>query len=300
MSEPHTQGSPGSARTRDGRALFLQELPGPVGGSGPVVVFESGLAASRSFWGLVQPLVGQWARAIAYDRSGLGRSPPDGEPRSVARMASDLNDLLDQLGPGPFVLVAHSGGGPIVRAACAARPERVTGLVLVDASDEACPVIFETSFIRLERFTHAASWLLARFGLLEACYRKPIAPLPPDVRNDLQREGFTMAVMRTRSAELAGLRDALVAFREHPPVLPDVPVTMISGALADFGMSRRLRDAANAAHRYRAAQSPQGRHVVAERSGHAVILTEPELVADEIHRVLKVSTGRGDGAEGRA
>ncbi len=282
------------AHTRDGRALFYQELPGPADSSGPVVVFESGLAASRSFWGLVQPLVGQWARAIAYDRSGLGRSPPDGEPRTVARMATDLNDLLDQLGPGPFVLVAHSGGGPIVRVACAVRPERVIGLVLVDPSDEACPVIFEKSFIRLERFAHAASWLLARLGLLEACYRKPIAPLPPDVREDLHREGFTMAVMRTRGAELAGLRGALEAFREHPPVLADIPVTIISGALADFGMSRRIRDAANAAHRHRAAQSPQGRHVVAERSGHAVILTEPELVADEVHRVLIASTTRQD------
>jgi pimeloyl-ACP methyl ester carboxylesterase len=207
-------------------------------------------------------------------------------------MAADLNDLLDRLAPGPFVLAAHSGGGPIVRAVTAARPERVAGLVLVDVTDEACPAIFEKSFVRMEKTAHVASWLLARFGLLEACYRKPVAPLPPDVRDDLHREGFTMAVMRTRGAELAGLRAAMEAFRGHPPVLPDIPVTVISGALADFGMSRRIREMANAAHHYRAQQSRQGRHVVARRSGHAVVLTEPALVADEIRRVLDLATDR--------
>jgi pimeloyl-ACP methyl ester carboxylesterase len=291
--EPHSQGTAGVAHTRDGRALFYQELPGPVGNAAPVVVFESGMAASRSFWGLVQPRVAHWARAVVYDRSGLGRSPPDHRPRTVDRMAADLNDLLDRLGPGPFVLVAHSGGGPIVRAATAARPNRIASLVLVDVTDEACPVIFEKSFIRLEKTAHAVSWLLARLGLLEACYRKPIAPLPPDVRDDLHREGFTIAVMRTRSAELAGLRTAMETFRQRPPILPDIPVTVISGALADFGMSERIREAANAAHRQRAQQSRQGRHVVARQSGHAVVLTEPAFVADEIGCMLKSAASRG-------
>ena len=288
-----TQGTPGLAPTRDGRELFYQTLPGPVEGQAPTVVFESGLAASRSFWGLVQPLVAQWTRAVVYDRSGLGRSPADARPRSMQRMADDLNDLLDHLGPGPFVLVAHSGGGPLVRAATAARPERIAGLVLADVSDEACELIFTPAFRRLEKFAHAASWLLARCGLLERCYRKVIAVLPEDVLADLRREGFSMPVMHTRGAELAGLVAALETYRNQPPVLPDIPLTLISGALADFGMSERIRAAANAAHAYRARQSPQGRHVLAERSGHGLILSEPALVAEEIARLLGVADARG-------
>ncbi|WP_310889449.1 alpha/beta hydrolase [Pseudomonas sp. UME83] len=256
-------------------------------------MFESGLAASRSFWGLVQPLVAQWTRAVVYDRSGLGRSPADARPRSMQRMADDLNDLLDHLGPGPFVLVAHSGGGPLVRAATAARPERIAGLVLADVSDEACELIFTPAFRRLEKFAHAASWLLARCGLLERCYRKAIAVLPEDVLADLRREGFSMPVMHTRGAELAGLVAALETYRNQPPVLPDIPLTVISGALADFGMSERIRAAANAAHAYRARQSPRGRHVLAERSGHGLILSEPALVAEEIARLLGVADARG-------
>lgn len=287
MNEPApTQGSAGIAPTRDGRKLFYQQLPGPARGRAPTVVFESGLAASRSFWGLIQPRVAQWTRAVVYDRSGLGRSPPDAQPRCLARMADDLNDLLDHLEPGPFVLVAHSGGGPIVRAATFARPERIVGLVLVDVTDEACDLIFTSSFRRLEKVIHATHWLLAQIGLLEACFRKSIAALPPDVRLDLHREGFTRAVLRTRGGELAGLVAAMNEFRQRPPELPDIPVTVISGGRADGGLAARIRAAINASHRHRAQQSSQGRHVVAERSGHGVILTEPDLVADEIARLL--------------
>ncbi|MBN9304788.1 MULTISPECIES: hypothetical protein [unclassified Devosia] len=51
-------------------------------------------------------------------------------------------------------------------------------------------------------------------------------------------------------------------------------------------MATHLRHATTAAHEYRAAQSPQGRHVIAARSGHAVLLSEPELVAEEIMRLF--------------
>ena len=289
----HTQGSSAFATTQDGRQLHYQELPGPGAtdntgaGYGPTLVFDAGMAASRSFWGLVQPQCAQWARSIAYDRSGLGRSPADSQPRTIERMASDLNELLDHLGAGPFILIAHSGSGLIVRAATAACPARIAGLVLVDVTDEGCTPVFSPTFRLMEKAAHGASVLLARLGLLEACYRSAIAGLPADVRHDLSREGFTRAVMKTRAAELQGLVDAMHAFRHQPPRLPDIPVSVISGMQADFGMSKRLRAAANGAHRLRAAHCRQGRFIPARHSGHAVLLSEPELVANEIHHLLR-------------
>lgn len=274
------------------------QLPGPTGPTGPTglagtdgagvptVVFEAGMAASRSYWALVQPLVGHWARSVAYDRAGLGCSAPDHRPRTLERMVEDLEDLLDHLAPGPFVLVAHSGGGAIVRAATTGRPERVAGLVLVDVTDEACDLLFEPSFRRMERFAQTASRLLATVGLLRLLYRGQIARFPADVQAELRREGFTTAAIDTRGRELAALVSAMERFREQPPELPDVPVTVISGARSGSGMTTRIRAAANASHRHRAARSPQGRHVVAERSGHMIVLTEPDLIAAEIHRIL--------------
>lgn len=248
---PHRQGIAAHARTRDGRALFFTEQ-GQSRAGRPTVVFEAGMAASRSWWALVQPPVAELTRTIVYDRAGLGRSPRDPGPRTLARMADDLNDVVDQRGAGPFVLVAHSGGGPIARAAIAARPERIAGPVLVEVPDEACDALFEPSFRRLERVAQRVTAALARLHLLHLFYRKAMTRLPAEARQALHREGFTVAAIRTRGAELAGLVAGMNAYRTQSPVLPDIPVTLISGALCDSGMSPRIRAAANAAHAYRA------------------------------------------------
>lgn len=283
----HTQGTPRWAVIGEGRRLFYMERPAQPGARAPTIVFEAGMAASRSCWALVQRDVSAWARTIVYDRSGLGRSPPDDQRRSLERMSGDLNHLLDQVGPGPFILVAHSAGGPIVRAAAAARSERITGLVLVDVSDEASDVFFEPSFRRLERRAQAATTVLARLGLLGWVYRAYSAAFPPDVREDLRREGFTVQVARTRGAELQGHVLAMESLRAHPLETPATPAVVISGALADGAMTPRIRAAANAAHAYRASRFQRGRHVIAPRSGHMVILTEPALIAQEIRSLAE-------------
>jgi pimeloyl-ACP methyl ester carboxylesterase len=41
-----------------------------------------------------------------------------------------------------------------------------------------------------------------------------------------------------------------------------------------------------AAHRERAAALPRGRHVEAPRSGHLVMFTDPQIVVDEILRIV--------------
>ncbi|MET7402474.1 alpha/beta fold hydrolase, partial [Dactylosporangium sp. NPDC005572] len=56
-------------------------------------------------------------------------------PRTPARLADDLGALLGSL-TGPFVLVGHSWGGPIVRLLASRNAAPVKGLVLVDPSDE--------------------------------------------------------------------------------------------------------------------------------------------------------------------
>lgn len=285
MHTKHAQGTAGTAALPDGRSLFYQRLPGPTGAGAATVVFESGLAASRSFWGLVQPLVARFAPAVAYDRSGLGRSAASAGARDIPQLAQDLGGLLDHLGRGPFVLVGHSWGGPIVRVAAAAQPERIAGVVLVDATDELCDLLFTEQVRRVERTAQRMTVVAARLGLLGLLYRRAIAPLPPEVRADLRREAFTVAVTRTRAAELASVPADLRRLRETPPELGRIPVTVISGALDSPGMPRGTRAAATASHVQRARVSEVGRHVLAERSGHLVPLTDAELIAEEIRRL---------------
>ncbi len=242
----------------------------------PTVVFEAGSAATRSTWASVQTRVAAFTRAVVYDRAGLGRSVPDSAGRTLDRMADDLNDLLDGLEPSSgFVQVGHSAGGP---------------MVLVDPTDEAATQQFGVPFRVGEKIVIAVEWVLARVGLLERFFRFLGEGMPEDVRADLHREAFRPAVVVTQRRQARTFLTELHAWRGDPPALPDVPVTVISGSLAD-GMPRRVRDAATAAGRYRAAQSRQGRHVVAARSGHYIPATEPDLIAAEIRRLVLPPAG---------
>ncbi len=286
----HSQGTFQWVATRDGRQLCAQVLPGPAGAadSWPSVVFEGGSGASRSYWAGVQQRVATTARAIVYDRSGLGRSEPDPVGRTLDRMADDLVDVLDHFRPGPFILVGHSSGGPIVRLAASRRRDLLAGLVLVDPVDEAADEVFSATFRRNERVAIRAGKVLARLGLLRFLFPSLLAAAPADdVRADLRREAFTYQVLATQGREARTFLDQLETWKVHPPHADDLPITVISGGLAraSDGMPPHLRKQAIAAHKYRAAQSPDGRHIVARHSGHTVPLTEPQLIADEIERM---------------
>ncbi|PVC88866.1 alpha/beta fold hydrolase [Streptomyces sp. CS131] len=288
----HSQGEAGRARTGDGRELYYQWLPGPVGpdGARPTVVFEGGLAAGRSYWAGARAALADVAPTVVYDRSGLGRSPaaPAGVSRRLPALAEDLGDLLDHLervGPGgPFLLVGHSWGGPLVRPAAAAQPARVAGLVLVDPTDESCDLLFQPAMRRAERIGQLVTVALARLGLLGRAYRSLNATLPPDAAADMRAEGYTVAMTRTRGRELEDAAGDLRALLENPPGLAGLPVTVVSAGRVSPGMPKSVRERATPSHAYRARQSPHGRHVVLPEADHMVLTTSAAEPAEEIRR----------------
>ncbi len=273
------------ATTRDGRRLHYVSASA----GAPVVIFESGMGSSHRIWGLVQPAIAAHTRTVVYDRSGWGASPGDPAPRTLARVAADLQDLLHHLGEGPFVLVAHSWGGPIVRRIAELEPHLVCGLVLVDASDEGCALYFTKAAVRQQRLFARLLPLAARTGLLRRATRRIVRPLPLDLANELLREDSGLEAAWTFASELEPFADDMRELREAPAESLDIPVSVISGTLRPrFGVV--VRTALVDAHERRAAALPRGRHVRAERSGHYVLLTEPELVIDEILRVVHAAS----------
>jgi len=106
-----------------------------VGQGAPAVVMDAGLGNDGSVWKGVQPQVGRFTRACAYDRAGLGYSSPAPTPHTNRQMAQELHQLLTRSGlAGPYVLVGHSMGGINVRLFEAEHPDQVAGMVLVDAT----------------------------------------------------------------------------------------------------------------------------------------------------------------------
>ena len=107
------------------------------GKGSPTVLVENGFGDFSFDWTLVQTRVSQFTRICTYDRAGYAWSDPGPKPRTFAQINLELRDALNKLGErGPFVLVGHSFGGPVVRNFAVTYPREVAGIVLVDASFE--------------------------------------------------------------------------------------------------------------------------------------------------------------------
>jgi pimeloyl-ACP methyl ester carboxylesterase len=99
----------------------------------PTVILESGAFGSAADWDLVLDDLARGGRACAYDRAGIGRSPPRTGGAGVAVIAGELRGLLDEMGERrPVILVGHSNGALYVETFAALWPERVAGLVYVN------------------------------------------------------------------------------------------------------------------------------------------------------------------------
>jgi pimeloyl-ACP methyl ester carboxylesterase len=105
-----------------------------VGSGNPTVVLEAGFGGNTLNWRDVQRELGRTTRACAYDRAGLGQSPPMPWVHDAQDEIDDLQRLLvaAHLEP-PYVLVGHSYGGILARLFASQHPDEAAGVVLVDA-----------------------------------------------------------------------------------------------------------------------------------------------------------------------
>jgi pimeloyl-ACP methyl ester carboxylesterase len=107
------------------------------GKGSPTVVVENGLGDFSFDWILVQDRVSSFTRICTYDRAGYAWSDLGPKPRTFSQLNLELRDALSHLGEkGPFVLVGHSYGGPVVRNFAETYHDEVAGMVLVDAAFE--------------------------------------------------------------------------------------------------------------------------------------------------------------------
>ncbi|WP_282857190.1 alpha/beta fold hydrolase [Pseudoclavibacter helvolus] len=255
--------------------------------SGAVVVLEAGLGASGLYWGLVHRMLAERVRVVAYERAGYGESTPDPAPRTLERLADDLEAVVKAQEPSRLVLVGHSWGGPIVRRLAARRlaaGEVIDGLVLVDQSDEHAALCFRPSTRRLFAFSAAVLEPSARLGLLRVQLRSLVEGMDTVAAAQALDASTNPGAARAASAEQRLVGSELAGLRSRPPRLGDLPIRVISGMKAAPG--DRTRAPLIAAHLETVAAHPGAVHVRAEQSGHVVTASEPGLVARETLAVL--------------
>jgi pimeloyl-ACP methyl ester carboxylesterase len=237
-----------------------------VGGSGPTVVLVSGLGGSLSDWEDVAPSMRRFARVVSYDRPGLGKSDPGVGARTVTRMTTELEDMLEALGvPGPYILCGHSLGGDIAELYALRRPQEVSGLLLVDpASDE--------FFVR-------ANATIPGFREGRAAQAEQRKRWPAGIRAEAEALDSSMAEMHG-----VGLGKPL----------PRVPMTMLiagrhgrpPGAPLDSVRASPLEQLWRTVHLDWIRAQSLGHYVLDEPSGHYIQREDPTLVVGALRDLI--------------
>lgn len=276
----HTFGESRFVPLDDGRKLHYRIRES----GGPTVVFESGMGFSGAIWGLVTPAISERTTTVVYDRAGAGLSDDDDQPRTLERSVADLAQLLRTL-PGPLVLVGASWGGPLIRAVAATKEFDITGLVLVDQSDENAAEYFTPAGERRMAQTGPYAMFAARTGIYKLLVSRIGRHQPTDVYADFRRNDFGIRAARLMGNEAREFLASMRRLQAQPSTLEGIDVAVISGTKVSW-IDKKQRPALNDAHRKTAADLDKGRFVEAPESGHYVMFSEPGIIVDEITRLL--------------
>ncbi len=301
-------GGDGGRDAKAGSGAAQRDVAGPVdlgngrsiylvcrGSGSPTVVLVAGLGDRADTWmttsdepprpgRAVFPGVARFTRVCAYDRPGtatekadgsgyeLSRSTPVPTPATVQDSAADLARLLSSAHEaGPFVLVGHSLGGPIVRLFAGAHPAEVAAVVFDDALSE---------------------------DLGDG--------LTPDQVANFEKLNDPVSQGRPPGSEETFYTSAVVPELRAAPPMPTVPVIVLtadrwpftaevidaghaSGTLPAF-VTKDFTDALWAsqleAQDTFAEKFPEGRHVSRTNASHYIHLDNPKLVIDSIHDLV--------------
>jgi pimeloyl-ACP methyl ester carboxylesterase len=253
-----------------------------MGAGAPAVILENGLGGSSADWGYVQPDVARFTHVCSYDRAGMGYSDPGPSPRTARRIASELAELVARSGiAGPVVLAAASSGGFNVRVLASEHPDRVAGLVLVDASheDQLHEVPGLARFVPLLSSVGGLRLLGVSFGL------RPES-LPPSTQRFARATGFRAAGYQAAADEIIHIRQSASEVRASRRKLT-IPLVVVSGARGADATWRGLQ-------RDQVKLSERGCQIIAGQSGHVVVIDQPQVVVDAIRRTVEAARGRND------
>jgi len=238
------------------------------------VVFIHGFGGSMYSWRKTLPsIAGGGYRVIAFDNRGFGFSERPAHGYSNAAYARLVVALLDSLHISSAVLVGHSMGGAIAAEVALAHPDRVRGLVLIDAAG------------------YGVRWP----GVLKAARAQPVGAIVTRFRS----RRVTARILRSTYADPSKVTEEDVD-QYYAPVSESDYGRALRGVLREFrfdtlvgrlgslqtptlviwGDADRwipLRDGSRLAR-----DLPRGAFVVLPRTGHAAV----DESADDVNRLL--------------
>jgi pimeloyl-ACP methyl ester carboxylesterase len=270
-SQRFPSGTPFVARTVtvDGTRLLYIEA-----GHGPPVMLLHGLGASVYSWRkTIEPLAIAGYHVVAFDNRGFGASGKPSAGYGNAALAALVVAVMDSLHFSDAVVVGHSMGGAIAGEVALRYPDRVRGLVLIDAAGYGIRAPLVLRLARLPFIGAIATALRGRHAverLLRFTYAKPSRVTPADVDQyyaPVAAPDFGPAFRAVlREFNFAALRGRLGAVRAPTLVMWGADDRMIPAALG----------------RAMATDLQRGAFVLVPDAGHDL----QEEAPDEVNRTL--------------
>jgi pimeloyl-ACP methyl ester carboxylesterase len=203
-----------------------------IGDGRPTVVFEASMLSSSVSFSAARSAISQRTRVCSYDRMGTGWSDAAPATVSIGALADDLDRLLDRaIASPPYIVEAASIGGLVAELYARRHPERVAGLVFVDAGHSA---VLESIAARVTATVTAEACLLplaARLGLLRAIDPLGLRRAPPG--DDAMWRIYRVEPMTTFCRIVRDRETTLQEFRDAPPLRTDVPLTVLTAESTD-------------------------------------------------------------------
>ena len=245
-------------------------------GSPTVVIVGAGFSFN---WGLVQPEVARFTQVCSYDHSGIGWSE-SGPKDSCSLRVSEVHTALKNAGiKGPYVLVGHSLGGLVARLYAGQYPDEVAGMVFVHhAFHPAFPSVAKVLPPARPPMTLAPGGgggieSDPNFGKLSSRDRELHLWAMSQTRNQM-----ALQANHEMMPECVGQADAIAKEHSHP--LGDKP-------LVDVSTDEALGPDYVKLQTELLSLSQNSKQIIAEKSGHFVIIDRPDVVIDAISQVVQ-------------
>jgi pimeloyl-ACP methyl ester carboxylesterase len=274
------------------------------------IVFEAGLMSTVLSWESIERELAKHFRVIRYDRAGLGWSDTGPQPRTADRIVDELRTLLERARvPPPYLLVGHSFGGITMPLFAARYPSLVAGMVLVDpvvAAEWNPPAEQDRKRIHIGSRVCRRAGVLSRYGVLRfvafllrfgagqvgnRLVRLISRGAPADSASTSSPWFWSLPHNERTMASIFWIQEKFcIAIASQLERLPESAASVsVLGSFSDKPVV--VLSAANTPAQRRhehiaiAARLPRGRHFTAEKSGHWIMVDQPELVLQAIREV---------------
>lgn len=199
------------------------------GESGPaVLLLPGGSEATADFFpGLIDGLLKDpGCRVIAYDRPGTGTSKESG---LLADAATDLHQVVQELGFGPVIVVSQSLGGAVALLWAAQYPDDIAGLVLLEPT----PINDTPGCIQLERVMGMSKRLYSVPGIHQIIQSQLRAGMRRSMKGKDLRPECSVALDRIGNTDVGKLADAVRGIGQlstdfRAEAVPRVPTVFVT------------------------------------------------------------------------